>query len=64
MSKTPKITVMMILVLAGLAVAGPTWWLAGQGDAAPELVLYGNVDLRQWRSLSTTVSGSRPSSRA
>jgi len=39
--------VMMILVLAGIAMAGPTWWLAGRGDAARELVLYGNVDLRQ-----------------
>jgi HlyD family secretion protein len=47
MSKTAKITVMTILVLAGIAMAGPTWWLAGRGEAARELVLYGNVDLRQ-----------------
>src|SRR6266849_8067607 len=46
-SKTLKITVMMILVLAGIAAAGSTWWLTGRGEPARDLVLYGNVDLRQ-----------------
>ena len=47
MSKILKITVVMILVLAGIATAGSTWWLTGRGVPARDLVLYGNVDLRQ-----------------
>ena len=47
MSKILKITVIMTLVLAGIAAAGSTWWLTGQGEPARDLVLYGNVDLRQ-----------------
>ena len=47
MSKILKITVIMTLVLAGIAAAGSTWWLTGRGEPARDLVLYGNVDLRQ-----------------
>jgi membrane fusion protein PltH len=36
-----------ILVIAVLATAGSAWWLTRRGDPARELVLYGNVDLRQ-----------------
>ena len=47
-SKTLKITVIMILVLAGIAAASSTWWLtSSQGEPAHDLALYGNVDLRQ-----------------
>jgi len=47
-SKTLKITVIMILVLAGIAAASSTWWLtSSQGEPARDLMLYGNVDLRQ-----------------
>lgn len=42
-----KKTVFMIsLALVGLVVAG-AWWLGHHADPPPELVLYGNVDLRQ-----------------
>lgn len=47
MSKILKITVVMILVLAGIAAAGSTWWLTGGSEPARDLMLYGNVDLRQ-----------------
>src|SRR5712692_1493222 len=46
-SKTLKITVIMILVLAGIAAAGSTWWLTSRGEPAHDLALYGSVDLRQ-----------------
>ncbi|MBI4528850.1 MAG: efflux RND transporter periplasmic adaptor subunit [Deltaproteobacteria bacterium] len=36
----------LLLVVAG-AAAGLTWWLAHRADEPRELVLYGNVDLRQ-----------------
>jgi membrane fusion protein PltH len=45
-SKILKITVVMILVLAGIA-AGSTWWLTSGSEPARDLMLYGNVDLRQ-----------------
>jgi HlyD family secretion protein len=35
------------LVLVGIAVAGTTWWLVRRGPHRQDLVLYGNVDLRQ-----------------
>ena len=38
---------MMTLVLAGVAAAGATWWLVSRGPHRQDLVLYGNVDLRQ-----------------
>jgi HlyD family secretion protein len=46
-SKILKITVVMILVLAGIAAAGSTWWLTSGSEPARDLMLYGNVDLRQ-----------------
>jgi membrane fusion protein PltH len=46
-SKPPKTTVMMILALAGITAAGATWWLTGRGGRERDLVLYGNMDLRQ-----------------
>ena len=46
-SKPSKSTVMMTLVLAGVAAAGATWWLVSRGPHRQDLVLYGNVDLRQ-----------------
>jgi len=45
-SKILKITVIMTLVLAGIA-AGSTWWLTSGSEPARDLMLYGNVDLRQ-----------------
>jgi HlyD family secretion protein len=38
---------MMTLVLAGVAAAGATWWFLSRGPHRQDLVLYGNVDLRQ-----------------
>jgi HlyD family secretion protein len=35
------------LVLVGIAVAGTTWWFVRRGPHRQDLVLYGNVDLRQ-----------------
>jgi HlyD family secretion protein len=46
-SKILKITVVMILVLAGIAAAGSRWWLTSGSEPARDLMLYGNVDLRQ-----------------
>lgn len=46
-SKTLKITGVMVLVLAGVAAAGSTWWFTGRGEPTRDLMLYGNVDLRQ-----------------
>jgi len=46
-SKILKITVVMILVLAGITAAGSTWWLTSGSEPARDLMLYGNVDLRQ-----------------
>jgi HlyD family secretion protein len=37
----------MILVLTGIAVIGSTWWFLRRNTPARDLVLYGNVDLRQ-----------------
>jgi HlyD family secretion protein len=34
-------------VIAALATAAAAWWLTSRGDPVRELVLYGNVDLRQ-----------------
>src|SRR5665213_269678 len=41
-----KSILISILVIAGLA-GGLIWWLAHRPDDSGELVLYGNVDLRQ-----------------
>jgi HlyD family secretion protein len=38
---------LLIVLLAALAAAGVCWWLLRPARPAPELVLYGNVDLRQ-----------------
>jgi len=45
--KPSKSTVMMTLVLAGVAAAGATWALVSRDPHRQDLVLYGNVDLRQ-----------------
>ena len=42
-----KRTVSILVVVAALAGAAVIWWSAGDRDQARELVLYGNVDLRQ-----------------
>jgi HlyD family secretion protein len=42
-----KTTLALILMLAAIAAAGSVWRLSRRGDPARELVLYGNVDLRQ-----------------
>jgi HlyD family secretion protein len=43
-----KRNVLVILVaLVAVTATGAAWWLGGCGDPSPELVLYGNVDLRQ-----------------
>ena len=47
MSKPSKPAVIVTLVLVGIAVAGTTWWLVRRGPHRQDLVLYGNVDLRQ-----------------
>jgi HlyD family secretion protein len=39
--------VWIVLLLAAGAAAGLTWWLTRRPNTANELVLYGNVDLRQ-----------------
>ena len=44
MKKTRLATILLIAVLA---TVGSAWWLTRRGDPARELVLYGNVDLRQ-----------------
>jgi membrane fusion protein PltH len=41
-----RATILVLLVFAGLA-AGGAWWLTHRPDAAVELALHGNVDLRQ-----------------
>lgn len=41
-----RILVILVL-LAGLAVAGLAWWLAARPDVPAGLILYGNLDLRQ-----------------
>jgi HlyD family secretion protein len=48
-AKNPTKRVLLILallVLAG-AAAGSTWWRTGRGGPVRDLVLYGNMDLRQ-----------------
>jgi HlyD family secretion protein len=42
-----KNTVVMILVLVSIAAAGAGWWLVGRDPPPRDLVLYGDVDLRQ-----------------
>jgi len=44
MKRTPLI---VSLVLGLAVIAGVTWWLTRRREPAAELVLYGNVDLRQ-----------------
>ena len=44
MSRKPWIVAVAVL---GLAVAGYLWWSAQHADDGNELILYGNVDLRQ-----------------
>lgn len=44
MKRMPLIVVFLVL---GIAAAGVTWWLVGRQPAGRELVLYGDVDLRQ-----------------
>jgi HlyD family secretion protein len=46
-SKPSKTTVMITLMLAGVAAAGVGWSLVSRGPHRQDLVLYGNVDLRQ-----------------
>src|SRR5574341_2287955 len=36
-----------LLIVAAVAAASLTWWLAHRAEETRELVLYGNVDLRQ-----------------
>ena len=38
---------MITLVLVGITAVGATWWLVSRGPHRQDLVLYGNVDLRQ-----------------
>jgi len=38
-SKTLKITVLMVLVLAGIAAAGSTWWPTSRGEPARSCAL-------------------------
>src|ERR1700691_3382032 len=43
-----KRTALIVSVVLGLAVVGGVaWWLTHQSKPATEIVLYGNVDLRQ-----------------
>jgi HlyD family secretion protein len=42
-----KNALVMSLALLALAASGTAWWFAHQSDPSLELVLYGNVDLRQ-----------------
>jgi HlyD family secretion protein len=42
-----KNTLVMSLALLALAASGTAWWFAHRSDPSLELVLYGNVDLRQ-----------------
>jgi HlyD family secretion protein len=44
MKRTPLIVVLVVVVAAAVAVG---WWFTHQHKPATELVLYGNVDLRQ-----------------
>ena len=37
----------VLLILIGAATVGLTWWLTRRENNSRELVLYGNVDLRQ-----------------
>src|SRR5438132_13434046 len=41
-------TVLVVALIGGLVLAGGLiWWLSQRAHEAPELVLHGNVDLRQ-----------------
>jgi HlyD family secretion protein len=42
-----KNALVMSLALLALAASGTAWWVAHRSDPSLELVLYGNVDLRQ-----------------
>src|SRR5256885_6714374 len=43
-----KRTVLVVALIGGLVLAGGLiWWLSQRAHEAPELVLHGNVDLRQ-----------------
>jgi len=42
-----RLLLAIVLVAALVAAAGAAWWYWPRGDADRELVLYGNVDLRQ-----------------
>jgi HlyD family secretion protein len=42
-----KIAIAIVLTLVVMAAAGSAWWFSRRGDPARELVLYGNLDLRQ-----------------
>src|SRR4029078_10935624 len=42
-----KKKLLILLVILVVAAAGVTWWMIERHGAARELVLYGNIDLRQ-----------------
>jgi HlyD family secretion protein len=42
-----KHSLVILVTLIAVTATGAAWWLGGRGDPSPELVLYGNVDLRQ-----------------
>src|SRR5215510_989853 len=42
-----RTVVIVLLILTGAATVGLTWWLTRRENNSRELVLYGNVDLRQ-----------------
>jgi HlyD family secretion protein len=42
-----RLVLIMLLLAVGGGAAGLTWWLTQRESATQELVLYGNVDLRQ-----------------
>ncbi|HEX9264233.1 MAG TPA: efflux RND transporter periplasmic adaptor subunit [Candidatus Binatia bacterium] len=42
-----KRILLIVLVIAAVSAAGVAWWLSRRQDVAGELVLYGNIDLRQ-----------------
>src|ERR1700751_4995294 len=42
-----KNSLVILVALVAVTATGAAWLLGGRGDPSPELVLYGNVDLRQ-----------------
>jgi HlyD family secretion protein len=42
-----KKTLLIVLLIAAVLAAGVAWWLSRRQEVARELVLYGNIDLRQ-----------------